>query len=94
MFEFGSNTDWHWDGNRRAVLFTVSVNGQPITCRVSESCIMDHFGQPSTETKCLAAAKERFDPITDLAADLIHSDRFEADGTVLISSADWERKYG
>jgi hypothetical protein len=89
MYEFGSNEDWVWDGSRNVVQFSAIVNGQRIVCRVSEECIMDHFGNPSTETECMVAAKERFDSITDLAGHLINKGRFEPDGTILIRSSDW-----
>ena len=88
MFEFGTNEDLAWDGTRDVVQFTIIRDGQQIICRVSKECITDHFGDPSTDGACFNAAKERFDPITDLAAHLITIGRFEPDGTILIRSSD------
>ncbi len=81
VIAYGTNENWRWDGAHEVVEFTVHDDDRPIVCRVSYECIDDNFGNPKGPEACLDAAKERFDPITDLAGALIKAGRFEPDGS-------------
>ena len=91
MLSFGTNEDWLWDGSRDVFQFNVTIHetGQQIICRVTEECITDHCGNPTTDEACLDAAKEHFNQVTDLVGHLIAIGRFEPDGTILVRSSDW-----
>ncbi len=92
VIAYGTSKNWWWNGVREVVEFRVHDEGWPIVCRVSQKCIEDNFGNPKGPEACLDAAKERFDPITDLAGFLIRAGRFEPDGSILIRTLDWPHR--
>ncbi len=92
VIAYGTSKYWWWNGVREVVEFRVHDEGWPIVCRVSRECIEDNFGNPRSPEECLDAAKERFDPITDVAGAMIRAERFEPDGSILIRTSDWPHR--
>ncbi len=90
--DYGTNEGWRWNGLIEKVEFTVHDEAWPILCRVSYECIRDNFGNPDGPEACLDAAKELFDPITDIVGDLISTGRFEPDGSILIRTLVWPQR--
>ena len=92
MIEYGSVTDWRWNGPLRVIQFTVFHNNETIVCRVSKECITENCGNPQTPEACLDAAKQHSEHITDKVGLLVSAGRFEqseAQKTVLLRSSDW-----
>ena len=92
VIAYGTSENWRWNGSLKVVEFTVHDEARPIVCRVSYECIRDNFGNPDGPEACLDAAKERFDPITDLAGAMIGAGRFEGGGSILIRTLDWPHR--
>ncbi len=92
VIAYGTSENWRWDGSREVVEFTVLDEARPILCHLSRECIEDNFGNPKGSDACLDAAKERFDPITDLVGAMIRIGRFEPDGSILIRTLAWRNR--
>ncbi len=89
MLDYGTADGMRWLSGPDVVQFIVLDDGQPITSRVSQRCLEDNCGSPSTAATLLGAAKQNFDHITDRVGRLISLGRFETDGTILLRSLDW-----
>lgn len=87
--DYLTNEHWRWNGYRETVEFSVFANFKKVDCRVSRECIEDNLGNPQTPEACFDVAKASFDSITDKIGELIHTGRFEDDGSVLLRSSDW-----
>ena len=90
MIEYGSPDGIRWDLRHDEAHFSVRNNGTRINCRVTQEALEDNCGDPQTAEACLDAAKEYFDPITDIAGYLITNQCFETDGSILVRSTDWK----
>jgi hypothetical protein len=86
---FMSAKDVVWNRYRYAAQLIVYVDGKLIRCRISPECIDDHCGNPRTPLRRTEAARAHFDEITERLTRLILSQRFEADGSILLRSSDW-----
>ena len=91
MIHYGTNETWAWHPDTEEARFTVldDDSNRKIECRVTRECIADHCGNPSGPDACFTAAKENFDPITDLVGHYIGGGRFEPDGSILLRTDDW-----
>lgn len=87
--EFGSPDQMWCDAHSMEVRHRLRVYGAAVLCRIARQAIDDRFGDSESDADRLAAAQEHFDQITDRWGILIQRGRFEADGSVLIDSADW-----
>jgi hypothetical protein len=79
--------DESYEHHRRSVVWFNAVDDEKvISCAISLEALNEHFGAYADDP--LPAFRKHRQEIWDLAAKLINQRRFEADGTILIQSAD------
>lgn len=75
-----------WNGSREIVEFQAEAGGKRIRCALSLEALCDNFDGDTKET--LQCFRDSRDKIEVLAAKLIQRQRYEADGSILIRTAD------
>jgi uncharacterized protein DUF1488 len=81
-----ADDEWYEHHRRKVVWFTGSTDGKRVACGISIEALADHFGSYFDDP--LPAFRANRKRIEAVARRLIKRKRLEADGTVLIRTAD------
>ncbi len=86
MINYGTGQDLTWFPALEEVQFTIHVEDQPITCRITHDRLSREFGEPGEGKDWFDVAKEHFNDITNVAeldAKIVRRD-FGPDGSILL----------
>lgn len=75
-----------WNGSREVAKFTAMLGDKKIRCAVSLEALCDNFDGDTKEP--LQCFRDNRANIEAIAAKLIRRQRFEADGSILVRTAD------
>jgi len=82
-----------WDDLTESALFRAIVNGKRITCRISMEALSDHFRAnlraDDFSNAMIATVVANRRKIEEMTRQKIQRNKFEADGTILIRSRDF-----
>jgi hypothetical protein len=86
--EFPNQPEPAYDVRSHAVIFPALVDGQPVSCLVTEECLAKRCGGGSyTVAEALRAYEEHRDDIRELAESVIRRFGANKDGVVCVNSA-------
>ena len=87
--EFPDQPEPAYDGQRHALIFPARVDGQPVSCLVTEECLVKYCGGrfPYTATEARRAYEQNRDEIRRLAEAVIRRSGANKDGVVCVNSA-------
>ncbi len=75
-----------WNSTTKMATIAASVDKKRVLCRISLDILMDNFG--ATEEVPMRSVAEYRHNIQDVAKQLIESERYEEDGSILIRACD------
>ena len=80
-------SQYAWDGDLMAIVFSATVNSKRIRCIVSKEALEDHF--EARDSSHEAAFLSNWQRIIDVAKRKINADYFLNNGDILVSTFDF-----